>query len=81
MLPPLILPASVLITTIDVCGSCLVDDKCMAAVVVPPVDLVVAISLKDAEVVVLGVLCVEDNDFAWWARPEIKRNREFCKNR
>ena len=73
MFPPLILPASVLITTIEVGGSCFVGDKCMVAVVVPPVDLVAAMSLIDAEVVVLGVLCVEDIDFAWWARPAAKK--------
>ena len=57
-------------TTIEVSGSCLDDDKCIAVVLVPPVDLVLAKSLMDAEVVMLVVLFVEDNDFTILTRPE-----------
>ena len=63
MFPLLILPASVLITTIEVSGSCFDVAKCIDVLVVPPADLVDVKSLMDAEVVTLVVLFVEDIDF------------------
>ena len=69
MFPLLILPASVLMTTIEVSGSCFDVAKCIDVVLGPPVDLVVVKSLIDAEVVILVVLFVEDIDFMLLTRP------------
>ena len=70
MFPLLRQPASVLITTIEVSGSCLDVTKCIVEVDVPPADLVVVKSLIDADVVILVLLLVEDIDFILLIRPE-----------
>ena len=70
MFPLLRLPASVLITTIEVSGSCLDVTKCIDDVDAPPTDLAVARSLIDADVVIPVLLFVEDIDFTLLARPE-----------
>ena len=74
--PLLILPASVLMTTIEVKGSCFDVAKCIDVLLVPPiVPLVVVKSLIDEEVVMLVVLFVEDIDFTLLTRPEIRKRQ------
>ena len=73
--PLLILPASVLITTIEVNGSCLDVDKCIDVAVEapPPAELlfvVVKSRIEDELGKLLTVLCVEDIDFTLLIRPE-----------
>ena len=73
--PLLILPASVLITTIEVNGSCLDVDKCIDVAVEapPPAELlfvVVKSRIEEELGKLLIVLCVEDIDFTLVIRPE-----------
>ena len=72
--PLLILPASVLMTTIEVKGSCFDVGKCIDVVVSPPPPPELLFVVK-SRIEVLGkllvVLFVEDIDFTLLIRPEI----------
>ena len=71
--PLLILPASVLMTTIEVKGSCFDVDKCIDVVVSPPPPELLFVVKSRIEVLgkLLVVLFVEDIDFTLLIRPEI----------